>query len=201
MYLNLKLIALCAIAALCSFSAVAQNADYVITTNNDSIPCKISTNLFGGISYKVDSSSNSVKIKPAEIKLYYISKKKELTSAVLKPKSSKYQFMKVLERGKINLYEDAYNTGGYMSPTGGFMPGSNNQLWYISKGTDTVTEIKKNNIELFGKSRSERKADFERFISDNQAVLEKYKTEDKFSFKQLRNLVHLYNTGEPFKEE
>jgi hypothetical protein len=100
--------------------------------------------------------------------------------------------MTVVEDGKINLYEMIVTT---TTPgMNGASYSNSNTEWYVSKGTDTAMILKG---KLFG--REKRKNDFAELLADNKAVYDKYMSDDKFGFDEIRNLVHLYNTGEPYK--
>ncbi len=179
------------IATILTIRANAQQyTDYVITVKGDSIPCNISTPLIGNIKYEGGGMTKPEKIKPDAIKEYYIASKKSLSRSVFKEGTSKPMFMTVVEKGKISLYEminTNYMYGGGSTTT---------VTWYVGKGSDYVTDFKSSGL-FFAKSRKQRKDNFGEMLKDNQAVYDKYKTEDKFSFKQIQNLVHLYNTGQP----
>ncbi|RFZ95014.1 hypothetical protein D0C36_05665 [Mucilaginibacter conchicola] len=197
MNLNLKGVLACG-AVLCALNVKAQRNDYVINAKGDTIHCEVSSS-----KYKINGGK-SIKMKPDSIREYYRSEKDECFRAVYREKKSKAEYFKVLEKGKIMLFEGITSYAGGFSPMGGYHGGSSSTQWYITKGTDTVKEVKNNDFtmfNLFGKSHKARKNDFEEMISDNADVLAKYKAEDKFSFKQVRNLIHIYNTGEPFKEK
>ncbi len=172
---------------LSAFTAKAQQ-DYVITTNGDSIKCKINIPFIGSPKYKIEGSNESKKIKADSVNEYYTADKSTWYRRVFyDPKGlwvrNKVCFMTVVESGKINLYEliTDYNN---VTITG----------WYASKGTNTVILIKETG--LLG---NRKRRDFETLIADNKAVYEKYTADDKFGFDKIRNLVHLYNTTEPYK--
>jgi len=199
--MNLKKSIVFGLLALLTIHVKAQSNDYVITTSNDTLNCKISISFFTkNYSYKLSQEGKSIKIKPTEIKEYYLSNKKDLFMAFYLEKKDKPEYFKVLEKGKILLVEQV-TSQTFAGPMGTAPTTYTNQEWFITKGTDTVKELKHNSIKFTGESRNSRKSNFEEMIADNATVLDKYKTEDKFSFKQLRNLVHLYNTGEPLKKE
>jgi hypothetical protein len=180
----------------------AQNNDYVITTNGDTLACKISE--LGWVhngNYKTEQMKTKKQIQLSEIKEYYISKHNVIYRKVYKrankPRSAEY--LRVVENGKINLYEEINNTT-YMSASGGMYSNSSSE-WYISKNSDTAKVLKSSDMSLatlFFKSKEKRKNDFAEMIMDNKEVYDKYLADDKFSFKQIRDLVHLYNTGKPF---
>ena len=70
--------------------------------------------------------------------------------------------------------------------------------WYIAKGVDTVHLVKTNTL-IGGKSGREDM--FADMLKDNSVIYQQYKTDNSFSFAEIRNIVHLYNTGEPYKED
>ena len=165
-------------------SAHAQT-DYVITAKGDSIPCKISMPFFGGIKYKDDAMSEPKKIKPEEIKQYFIARKNLLERSVQTDSTLKPVFMTVIEKGKINIYESIIYSGDTQIA-----------IWYISKDSDEVIALKTSGLSL-SKPRRTRKDILAKMLMDNKAVYNKYKADDKFTFKQIRKLVHWYDTGHP----
>ncbi|MDN5287073.1 MAG: hypothetical protein JWR38_3347 [Mucilaginibacter sp.] len=187
--------ALCILAILFATGVKAQqNPDYVITAKGDSVPCKIKTPLIScsAGNYKTTANSASVKIKPDEISEYYLSKKETRYKSVIKEGKTKPEFLTVLETGKINLYEqvtEVYTNNAVTNVT----------QWYVAKGTDTVKQLKTDDL-IISKSRKQRKGEFASLISDNKVIYDKYTAENKFSFKQIRDLVRQYNAGEPLKD-
>lgn len=166
--------------------------DYVITVKGDSIPCRISAPLIGKMKYKVDSMGESKKIKPDEIREYYIARKNDRERAVYKDSTGRPWFMTVIEKGRISLYQVItiyYHNGLTTSST----------EWYVGKGSDYVSDLKTSSLFSL-KSKRKRKDIFAEMLKDNKAVYDKYMADDKFSFKQIRNLVHLYNTGQPLDD-
>lgn len=175
-------------AIFCCVTAKAQQ-DYVITTKGDTLHCKVNIPFIGGHKYKAAGMADAVKISTDDIKEYYIARKKALFLSVFKNGGTKREFMPVLEKGKINLYEVVNNNYG---PNG---TSTSTTTWYVSKGTDNAIELKTSGLFL-SKSRENRKNELADMFKDNKAVYDKYMTDDDFGFKQIRNLVHLYNTGE-----
>ncbi|WP_342645220.1 hypothetical protein [Mucilaginibacter sp. CSA2-8R] len=51
------------------------------------------------------------------------------------------------------------------------------------------------------KNRKERKSELVQMLADNPAVLEQFYKDEIFTFKELRNIIHLYNTGQPVKKD
>jgi hypothetical protein len=175
-------------AALFTFGVKAQAQDYVITTKGDSIPCTIKIPLItcGYGNYKTSANSQAIKIKPEEIKEYYISKKNTLYRAVIKEGKTKPEFLLVLETGKISLYEET--TDVYVNNTI-----TQVTKWYVAKGSDIARPLKTDDV-FMTKSKKQRKGEFTTLISDNNAVYTQYTAENKFSFKRIRNLVQQYNS-------
>ena len=179
-----------------TFKATAQS-DYVITVKGDSIPCKISRSFIGIMKYKSATMTESESIEPDVIKEYYVAKKNILHRAVFKEGSNSPMYMTVIEKGKISLFEEivvssSIATYGFGAPT---TTRTSVEEWYISKGSDNVSKIKTTDIVLLINSKQKRKDAFGDMLKDNKAVYEKYLNDDKFTFKQIQNLVHLYNTG------
>jgi len=183
----LKKVVICIAAILFTLGVKAQSQDYVITTQGDSIPCIIKIPLItcGDGNYKTSTNGPSVKIKPEEIKEYYISKKKTLYRAVIKEGKTKPEFLLVLETGKISLYEEV--TDVYVNNTV-----TQVTKWYVAKGSDIARPLKTDDV-FMSKSKKQRKGEFTTLISDNHLVYAQYAAENKFSFKQIRNLVQQYN--------
>lgn len=171
----------------------AQNRDYLITIKGDTLNCKIN-----GEKYKADGMDKPKRISFYEIKEYYIAKDNLLCRAVYLPEHRLPQFMTVLESGKINLYQQTNEYYQMNSVQGGMSYSTSITDWYIAKETDTVTIVKNSDISLgaiFFKSKKTRKNDFAEMLKDNKAVYDKFIAEDKFSIGEIRNLIHLYNTG------
>jgi len=194
---HLKL-ALTCISILFFFNVYAQD-DYVITAKGDSLPCKVSNpSLFSFsdyLSYKTQEMNKPLKIKADEIDSYYIKRQRAVFQSVFLPGSNKPTFLKVIEKGKINIFEKivtTYTNGGnsQLAPTT-----SSATLWYISKGSNHVNELKTNQLFFPGKSKNERKDDFIDMLKDNQDAYAYYLKEKDFSFERLKTIVHFYNTG------
>jgi hypothetical protein len=173
--INLIALTTLLVAAL---TARAQYNDRVITVTGDTIACQINLPVFGAPKYRTSENEKAKKIKTDSVKEYYTEDKSIWFRKVLRVRNKVY-FMSVVESGKINLYEliTDYNN---VPITG----------WYASKGTDTVILIKE-----AGLAGNRKRHDFEALIADNKAVYEKYTADDKFSFDEIRNLIHLYNAS------
>jgi len=176
-------------------SALAQ--DYVITIKGDTLHCRISIPLMGKLRYKSEGMTSAEKIKPDEILEYYIARKDllERSVSINNNKNMSPVFMTVVEKGKISLYQLIVTTTFYNN---GMTSSSSTTTWYIGKGSGDVDELKTSGLFSMA-SRKSRKDELGQLFADNKEVYDKYIADDKFSFTQIRNLVHLYNTGEPLK--
>ena len=187
------------------FSSKLLAQEYVITIKGDSIPCKIKFPFGGSVKYKSDTMQKFNKVNTDEIKEYYSSDDSSLYRAVYVDNSKKPTFLEVVEKGKINLYQEVISSPPHSVTTGiAFSITAQNTIWYISKGSNYVQQLKNSNYTitgLFEKSRQKRENDLIEKIMDNKPVYEKFIADDSFSYKEIRNIIHLYNTGQPFKEK
>jgi hypothetical protein len=172
--------------------------DYVITNSGDTLRCVVNGPSIFGI-YKYSFNNNTVKITLRNTKEFFIANKDLTMAAVFIDNYSTPMFMKVIEKGQIRLFEIIMNNGY----SAGNTPIANSSMeWFVSKGSDTVSLLKYNGTaSLMGfRGTKRRQNDFIEMIKDNKNVYDKYVAEDKFSFKQIRNLVHLYNTGQQLSD-
>ncbi|MCR8559854.1 hypothetical protein KXD93_19545 [Mucilaginibacter sp. BJC16-A38] len=181
---------------LIALTHVAQaQQDYIITNADDSIACKITIPFMGAAKYKKDGMAESKKILPEEIREYCITRKKVAYRAVVVAANQHFGFLPLIEKGKINLYEMIYTSTGFNGQAG-----YSSKVYYVSKGSDTVNELKTSSL-FSSRSRQARKDDFKEMIKDNKTVYDKYMAENSFSFERIRNLIHLYNTGKVLYED
>jgi hypothetical protein len=159
---------------LCN-SLQAQNAlfNYVITVNNDTIKCEFEKTLFTQLKYQpVTSPDKFIKIKPEEIKKYFIAKDSVTYASVTLPDSQSPEFLPQIEQGKINLYKEIitqYTTMPYSTIT--------TEYWFVNKDNGPLIQLKSNTIFNKG-SQSKRKNIFIEMIADDAALSEEYKKED-----------------------
>ncbi|MES2107499.1 MAG: hypothetical protein V4577_02045 [Bacteroidota bacterium] len=175
-------------------SAQRRYFDMIITVNGDSIKCSIDPEpLSGPVKYQTPDMKKPEPISSKYIKEYFASGFTVDRKVVYVDSSKTPEFMRVLEKGKLSLYQIIVSSSN----------GTSAKAWYAGKGnSDQVISVKEPGLYIgIGKSRAERKNNFGEMLKDNPGVYNKYITEKKFSYKQLRNLVHLYNTGQEFKEE
>ncbi|WP_295795007.1 hypothetical protein [Mucilaginibacter sp.] len=172
--------------------------DYVITIKGDSIRCNVEKPFIGRTKYKSATMGKPEKITIENIKEYSLITEQKTYRAVNKDSSATPMFMTVIEKGKIGLYE-LINTSTSMG-FGNTMTTTSTRDWYIGKNSDYVTGFKSSGIFL-GKSRKSRKDLLGEMFKDKPEIYNKYMADDKFSFKQIQRLIHLYNTGQELKEE
>lgn len=174
---------------LCSLAVNAQDKkkspetynDYVITSKGDTLICKVNTPLFSWPNYQTAKMSETQNIRLGEIKEYYIKKRQVIFRSIVLDGQKKPNFLPVVENGKISLYQSIY-TSQYTI------------IWYVSKGADTAYLLKTNDISFTRKDRQNR---FEDMLKDNPVVYDRFLAEKKFTYKDLQNIVHLYNAGKP----
>jgi hypothetical protein len=183
----LKII-LCFIAIFSTLNLKAQYIDYVITNNGDTIRCTISSNFWGVGKYKNALMKKAVMLNANEIKEFYKANTYILYRSVFKPGKYNPQFVRVFEKGDINLYGDIlYNND---------LSNWHSQSvadWYIVKGQDNRVNLLKTSDLL--KSQKDQKNGFVEMIKDNRDVYNLYINDRDFSIDELRGLIHLYNTG------
>lgn len=167
-------------------TAKAQN-DYVITLNNDTLRGKITKNLFSKARFKEANQSRQFSINEKNAKVYHRvidSTRSETFVARILPNGKRPNFMLLHEQGAIQLYELEQTT--YNNQFGS----TTYKTWYISKGNGPLFIIKTTALSF---SREEKESNFEQLLNDNPALWAKFKAEDSFSFKKLRNYIQLYN--------
>jgi hypothetical protein len=178
------------------FKAHAQD-DYVITAKGDSIMCKIKIPFGGGTATYFKKGMYEPKAMAYwEVKRYYIADKKQLFQSVVLKGTKDHYFMNLLENGKIKLYEikdvdyARRGAGDYVKMT--------NLAWFINAGADTVQEIKstQTGIAVFA-GREKRRDELSEMLKDNSQLYQLYVT-NEVNFKDLRRIIHAYNTSEPF---
>ena len=197
---------LCLTLLLSAKNLKAQNRDYVITNSGDTIKCTIAgPSLLKVYKYKTSDNGEFIKIKEQNIRDFYLGDKNILMRFVYIEDDAMANLMKVIENGRISLYEVVIDHIRTNSLNNGTFDVSNTE-WFVSKESDTVSLLKYNGTaDLKGlKGRKQRKDDFKKMIEDNKEVYNKYIASKDFSFEQLRGLVHSYNSAfskiaQPFK--
>ncbi len=142
--------------------------------------------------------SKPQKIEAGTIKEYLISSLSEHKRAVYLDIEGDLIYMDVIEKGKISLYASVtyvtYGTGRYTY--------SHSLIdYFIVKGSDYVTWLAGDgHFKEKTKIKQERKNYFEELLKDKPEVYKKYLADNEFDFETIRNIVHLYDTGQPYKK-
>lgn len=176
------------ILLLCCFSiAHTQEKGYVILSSQDTIPCliKLSANPadFKWTKIGADDWNSVFGVTKLHLDSYNITyQNKEVTG-------SGQMFLKVLEEGKINLYEYRED---------------NNELfaslilrWYASKNDEkNVKEIRSNTLSNHTNA-SERRNALYALLAEQPEIAEKLE-KNSYNFGTIRDAIHLFNTGQHF---
>ena len=175
--------------------ASKKGRDYIIFPKGDTLFCKIKSPFLEGgkTRYKADGMKSAVAIDPDEIKEYYQAESNELYVSVMLPDDDEAQFLQVVENGPIRIYQ-FFKRGGSAGSFGSY---SSAKLWYMSKNFGKLAQIKTNSFftGMGTGPRKERENIFGELLKDKPEVYKKYEDSKKFSFDNIRSLVHLYNTG------
>ncbi|MFF5382336.1 hypothetical protein [Pedobacter suwonensis] len=166
--------------ALCAFfSRVNAQEDFIITLKNDTILGSIKPGLLSQYILESNGGEN-ISFSPETVNGYYLFKKKQKFISNNIPKSEKRYFLRVLEAGKINLYEHKVRT-----PEGVWII-----TWFASKEgggwVDIITD------RIFAKIKL-RKDIFAELIGDNKGLNESFQEEKKYNFDIVRKYVVNYN--------
>lgn len=166
---------------LLSILKVNAQEDFIITLENDTIKGKIKVGLLSKYVFE-NNGGEKINISPEKINSYYLSDKKQKFVANTLPdiKNKNRYFFKVLEEGRINLYQREVRTPENVLIT----------TWYASKlggeWKDIITD------QLFSKVKP-REAVFSELISDNEDLAKLYQSEKKYNFAVKRKYIRIYN--------
>jgi hypothetical protein len=167
--------------------ARAQNTDRVITVNTDTILCKIKAPGMlstGTFRYTPAGGKRSTKIRESEVREFYSTDRKLWYQKIVNNEGQPV-FMRVLERGKICLYEViVYATEGQVTD------------WYATKNSDTGIYIKTTGLPLVDGTKKGKKV-FVTWLADNKPVGDQYIAENNPPIEEIKRLVRWYNTGDP----
>jgi hypothetical protein len=195
----MKILKLIFLAILLLNEAEAQNRDYVITINGDTLKGQ-----FIGKKFKADGWAKARELDLAGYKETYQAAKHDLERAVFFPEDSTISFLPVIINGKISLYQSTgYGVGvGLSIMMGVGMRGgigiTKTMLYYAAKGTGFP---KKMDYSQFGKikvkSQEKRMDTLGQMLMDNKVVYNKFIADDNFTLRAIKNIIHLYDTGRP----
>ncbi|MBS1526821.1 MAG: hypothetical protein JST19_14290 [Bacteroidetes bacterium] len=169
------------------YSVFAQNPsfNYVLTTNGDTIKCDFRRPFMGMLRYKPVGSDKFIKITTNDIKEYYNTKDSATVVATFLPDQSYPEFVNLLERGKINMYEKVVITYSRYGSTTTY-------YWYVNKGVGVLKELKATTLFTDG-SRKERKKMFSDMIADDEPLKAQFEADNDFSLKRLQYYIREYN--------
>jgi hypothetical protein len=154
--------------------------NYVITRQGDTIKCEFSGKFWGRIKYRRDKQDSYHKIDTATIKEYYSQKDEATYRALILPNTGKPAFVKLIEDGKINLYELLIISNR-----------SSTKYWYACKDNKPAVEV--DNTKLFH-SNQNFKQNISNLLADNSNAVQEYKQQMSYNFKTIKYLVHYYNS-------
>jgi hypothetical protein len=166
------------------FKAQSQQKDYIITTKGDTIGANIKLDFWSGkVLYQLPGAKRFKPVDDNTVEQYFWSENNNATFiAIILPGNNSPTFVKLLERGKINLYEVVSHSGK-----------TSTKYWYASKPNAPIFEIN-NERRLLGTDK-QLKRNFTALLSDNQRLLQSFNQQNKYSFKLIRYSIQQYNAG------
>ncbi len=192
--IKLLLVPLLCVAFL-PLMAFAQK-DYVITAKNDTVHCKIKMDAFDHIyAYRVAKSDQYVVIDHKNIKEVFLARDSGTYVFKDMPGQMYPGYVKVLEKGHINLYEEVINVATFAD--------AKSIYWYLSKGSGALIQIKTQGATDFniGTQKDRTKALVDN-ISDCEYVATELKYTDldkNYDFDLVRGFIKMYNEKCPGK--
>jgi hypothetical protein len=170
--------------------------DYFINLKNDTIKCDIKVNFtFKNLKLKYKSSSDKdyKTCSLDSIKILFTSNDSSVYAPKVLPKTGELTLLKVLEQGKINLYQ--------LSRAGSGSKLYGSTFWYVGKDQDSLKQIKFVSSSIFKYpetigSRQDREKAFLDAIADNPDLLVRFKEATKsadYSFELIRYYIKTYN--------
>ncbi|WP_443947434.1 hypothetical protein ACJVDH_10020 [Pedobacter sp. AW1-32] len=184
----------CLIVSFKQNSFAQKKQDYIIVNSGDTIFSKIRGSESGLKNYSINGGT-PIRIFPDEVKEFYCSRIYSLPYASKILPNGKRDFVQVLMRGKLNLFQ-IFNSSTTMSPMGGVNTHSTVYIYACKYNTDSLQLVK--STALINKnSPDERRAIFRGFIADDKAMLDKFITDNSYSIKQIFTIVEEYNARNP----
>jgi len=182
---------------LVSTGSVVAQTDYVITKDGIKTMGEVKNYSVKKVKFVPVGTKKAQKYNPEQINEMYKAGHGTFRSLSM-DKGKRPTFLHVLEDGKIQLYEylvtsrvqgaPMYNGSNFSSM--GTSYNMTSQRWFAQKQGTALIEVKTNSI--WG-SRKDRKDALSSLIGDNEHVMQRYKTEDRFSFDFVRSLIVEYN--------
>jgi hypothetical protein len=165
-------------------SAVVAQKDYIIKLSGDTVYGDIIADNYDRVNFKASNGTEGMKFKANEILGYYKNKKNATYHRVNRSlEKDRFSLLPAIVQGKINLYEYVVQSGMYTA----------NVSYFASKNGKDFFEIKNNSFYgVFGRSERQKDALYE-LLKDNEAISQKYITENKTSIKNLIKIIEEYN--------
>lgn len=171
----------------CPALSQAQDKDYVVTQQNDTIYGRLKPNI-GKI--KLEHDGTVSKFGLGEIKSVYRAKTDMMMRNLVLPESSKPSWILCMEYGRINLYAQrspVITDQDDMAMTFDY--------FYIQKDNSEIFRVKGSGLKDSNGKKS--KSFFRDMIADNPDVLSKFDASRSFTLKKIRKLIELYNKEDP----
>jgi len=170
---------------------------YVINMQGDTIKCTFDKAFFGSAKYTPLNDKHAVKIDADKIKEFCYADKLPFVSINLL-EHKKRIFATRLEKGSICLFEmiEARTSGAIGSPGS---TSSTITYWFVSKtgGNDVIPVYVggKYLVTLAGGDKVKKR--FDDLLSDNAALVEKFKSKDDYSQEAIQAVIQEYNRAAP----
>jgi len=170
---------------------------YVVYQTGDTVKCEFRKPTFGVLKYRPANTTGKFK-KPTldAVKEYHSSYDSTVYIAVSMATDTAatdmdMQYLARLENGIIKLYEQAEEKPPiYMN---GVWTGGYTLVYYFINKNDGLLKSIKSNYLISGSRKNRREYLYELF-SDDPALAEKFKNEQKFDLRTIRRYVKTYNT-------
>jgi hypothetical protein len=170
--------------------------EYFIDLKNDTIKCDIRVNFtFKNLKlkYKSRSDKDYKTYSLDSLKALFTSGDSSTFAPKVLPKTGELNLLKVLEQGKINLYQ--------LSRAGSGSKLYGTTFWYVGKDQDSLKQIKFVSSSIFKYpetigSRQDREKAFLDAIADNPGLLVRFEEATKsadYSFELIRYYIKTYN--------
>ncbi|MXV14397.1 hypothetical protein [Hufsiella ginkgonis] len=193
------------LGSLFAKAGIAQ--EYYVTMKGDTVRGEIKSFDKNGIRFKPEDGPAAQKVPIGDVKAFYDKKDKSVYFRQYLPDVKDDVFVKLLEDGRIRLYERLDLQMRFGAPTFGFggisvggMNQSKQKNWYASKDGKPLEEVKTSEL-LKSKSRSERKDSFYSLFDDDPDMMEVVKKSGQFGFDDIRKFIKQYNELNPVKSK
>lgn len=167
---------------LCLFISMyshAQNKDYIVTTDNDTLYGRI-TSMGAEVKIKGEDGKKTTVSNVQSVYANWLGERKILYP-VLMPNGT--QYMERLESGKISLYEQSE-----IIPKGGYA-----YMWYAQKDSGELKLVSVRNV-MFSNKKKQRES-LSIMLSDQKALADQFLAEEKNDIELVRRYIRSYNKG------